>query len=169
MRAFKDIITSVSSNETLPVVTSSFYCLAVGRPTLNQTGATTRVGSSPRQFQIPHHCMQGRTRLAEHLATFPDLTPYLPPTTDCCFESQRVHGRSANSHRTRAQSSYDAPVAWGAMEPQSTTPPLRVRRKSGRSADASVASSHRASRTFPPILYGAQLADNGSVFVDVAW
>jgi len=45
---------------------------------------------------------------------------------------------SANSNRTRAQSSYGAPAGWNATKLQSATPPLRMRRKSGGSADASV-------------------------------
>jgi len=43
---------------------------------------------------------------------------------------------TANSNRTRAQSSYGAPTGWSASKLQSTTPPLRTRRKSGGSADA---------------------------------
>lgn len=44
----------------------------------------------------------------------------------------------ANSNRTRAQSSYGAPTGWNAAKLQSTTPPLRMRRKSGGSADAGI-------------------------------
>ena len=42
---------------------------------------------------------------------------------------------AANSNRMRAQSSYGAPTGWDATTLQSTTPPLRMRRKSGGSAD----------------------------------
>jgi len=45
---------------------------------------------------------------------------------------------AANSNRTRAQSSYGAPAGWNDTKLQSITPPLRMRRKSGGSADASV-------------------------------
>ena len=45
---------------------------------------------------------------------------------------------AANSNRIRAQSSYGAPAGWNATKLQSTTPPLRMRRKSGGSADASL-------------------------------
>ena len=45
---------------------------------------------------------------------------------------------AANSNRIRAQSSYGAPAGWNATKLQSTTPPLRMRRTSGGSADASV-------------------------------
>lgn len=43
---------------------------------------------------------------------------------------------TANSNRTRAQSSYGAPAGWNSSKLQSTTPPLRMRRKSGGEADA---------------------------------
>jgi len=46
---------------------------------------------------------------------------------------------TASSNRTRAQSSYGTPAGWNAAKLQSTTPPLRTRRKSGGSADASIA------------------------------
>jgi len=45
---------------------------------------------------------------------------------------------TANSNRTRAQSSYGAPAGWDDSTLQSNTPPLRMRRKSGGSADAGI-------------------------------
>jgi len=45
---------------------------------------------------------------------------------------------TANSNRTRAQSSYGAPAGWNESTLQSNTPPLRMRRKSGGSADAGI-------------------------------
>ena len=43
---------------------------------------------------------------------------------------------AANSNRMRAQSSYGVLAGWNASSLQDTTPPLRMRRKSGGSADA---------------------------------
>jgi hypothetical protein len=48
---------------------------------------------------------------------------------------------NSNSNRTRAQSSYGAPAGWNDSTLQSATPPLRMRRKSGGSADAGIGST----------------------------
>jgi hypothetical protein len=52
-------------------------------------------------------------------------TPNLNASTDA----------TGSSNRTRAQSSYGAPAGWNDTNLQTTTPPLRMRRKSGGSAD----------------------------------